>query len=461
MPKGTGVLALAAALAAGAAHAATIEVNLLYVHGVKGCQPHRQNAQNSLDELEAAVSAALPARIAAWEAGHPGTTVVVNSARANLYTATPSGYHPSDSPNPLNMDDWEIGDPGCSTTRQGDPCTTAYEWRWRLAEEIDRLHPPPRKNVVLVGHSSGARVAMEVAANYGPDGVNTFDWGVQNRIAGVVTVQGMVDQLGSSKYNVVGIASFESSCKYGDAIIGFGDGCAVGNGWCEYAARVGGFPAADWVAKNKRALMLTSWASCSPSAWTGRNDGSLPYDAQASPWAVGLDMTPAPGQTWRPAHGQRYGAFCHSAIVDPGLANHAAARDAARTRLLDWLFVAAPRTAATGSNATPSLAYNTWSATYTMGSSCPASEVDDTMTSGTKGLGIDVVGVCKHPGFFDGDDHAIAMSELSVTNGATCNGTYRWRQAHDQGNAHAATSWWKTRSLRAGGADLVSTLPPE
>jgi cysteine-rich repeat protein len=123
--------------------------------------------------------------------------------------------------------------------------------------------------------------------------------------------------------------------------------------------------------------------------------------------------------------------------------------------LLDWLFVAAPRVAAAGSNSTPSIGFNQFSATFTMGGMCPAGEVDDTLTSGTKGLGIDVAGVCKHPGFFDGDDHAIVMSEFSVTDGSTCNGTYRWQQAHDSNNNHAANFWWKTRSLWSDAPDLV------
>jgi len=439
--------------------AATVEINLLYVHGVKSCQNERQNAQSSFTDLEQAVNADLPGRIASYQAAHPGTTVVTHSARANLYTATPSGYHPSDSPDPINMDDWEVGDPGCTTSQQGDPCTTAYEWRYRLAREINRLYPAPASNIVLIGHSSGARVALEVAANAGPGGVGSTDWGVQNRIAGVVTIQGMVDALGSSKYNVVGFTSFETACKDGDAIAGFGSSCAPGNGWCEYAGRVDGFGAGDWVAKNKRALMLTSWASCSPAAWTGWSDGSLPYDAQGSPWSVGLDMTPAPGQTYRPSHGQKYGSFCHSAIDHSSDANHAAALAAAKTRILDWLFTAAPRVAATGSNSTSSpVAYNHFSSTFTMGSTCPSGEVDDTVTQGTKGPGIDVVGVCKHPGFFDGDDHAIALAEFTVTNGTTCNGTYKWKQAHDSNNSHDATFWWKTRSERSGGPALVGTL---
>lgn len=436
-----------------------LQLNLLYVHGIKNCQSERQNAQGSLTDLESAVNAALPARIAAWEAANPGIHVVTQSARANLYTATPSGIHPSDSSDPLNMDDWEVGDPGCSTSQQGDPCTTGYEWRFRLAAEVNRLFPAPAKNVILIGHSTGARAAMDVAANASTGGPNTHDWGVQSRIAGVMTLHGVIDEIGSSKYNVVGISSFESSCKNGDAITGFGNGCAAGNGFCEWVGRVDGSDAADWVARNKRALMLTSWGSCSPSAWTGRSDGSLPYDSQASPWAVGLDMTPAPGETWREAHGQRYGAFCHSDITNGSSSNHTAARNAARDRLLDWLFVGAPRVASMGTNSTSSLGFNQSTGNFTMGSSCPSGEVDDTVTQGTKGAGIDVVGVCRHPGFFDGDDHAIAASEFTVSNGSTCNGTYRWTQAHDSDNNHAAAFWWKTRSERSTGPELLGSLP--
>jgi cysteine-rich repeat protein len=456
---GLAVAGLAATMPAAVARALTVELNLLYVHGVQTCAASRTTAQNALADVDSAVAAALPARIAAFEAAHPGVHVVVHSGRANLYTATPSGIHPSDSPDPLDMDDWEVGDPGCTTTQQGDPCTTAYEWRYRLVSEINRLFPAPASNIILIGHSSGARTAMEVSANVGPSGVvNTFDWGVRNRIAGVMTVHGMLDAINSSTYNFVGFTSFETGCKNGDLIAQIGGACAPGNGWCEYAGRVGGFPAADWVATNKRALMLTAWGSCSPSAWTGNSDGSLPYDAQGSPLAVGIDMTPAPGTTYRPSHGQFYGSFCHSAITNGSNAQHAAARDAATQRLLDWLFVAAPRVANSGSDSTPSIAYNQFSAVFPMGTSCPAGEIDDAITSGTKGLGIDVVGVCKHPGFFDGDDHPVAMSEITVTNGATCNGSYQWQQAHDSSNSHAATFWWKTRSLFADAPDLIGHL---
>src|SRR5262249_48548917 len=238
-------LALTMLVAArGRATAATVEVNLLFVHGLKDCQAERQNAQNTFIDLEAAINADLPARIASYQTAHPGTTVVVHTARANLYTATPSGFHPSDSPNPINMDDWEVGDPGCTTTMQGDPCTTAYEWRYRLAQEINRLYPAPAQNIIRIGHSNGGRVIWEVTANVGTGGVGSHDWGVQSRIAGAVSIQGVVDALGSSKYNVVGITSFETACKNGDAIVGFGNSCAPGNGFCEYAGRIDAFGAA-------------------------------------------------------------------------------------------------------------------------------------------------------------------------------------------------------------------------
>jgi hypothetical protein len=428
----------------------TVQLNLLYVHGVKGCPEHRQNAEGSLNELQAAVDAALSSYIAEYQASHPGVTVVTRSAHANLYTAPASPHAPSDSTGPLNMDDWEVGDPGCTTTKQGEPCTTAYEWRYRLAQEINRRFPVGTKNIVLVAHSSGARAAFEVAANVGPGGVGTQNWGVQDRIAGVVSVQGMVDSLGTSKYNVVGTTSFVTACKYGDPIVGFGDSCALGNGWCEYAGDVTAFPAADWVVRNKRALMLNSWASCSPSLWTGNSDGPLPFDAQGSGLAVGTGMTPAAGQTWRPSHGVKYGSFCHSAIVDPGISGHAQAVAAARDRLLEWIFRSSPRVSETGSLTTStSIAYGSSTSTYGIGAACPAGEKDE---------GLEVVGVCKHPGYFDGDDHAIAAGEVTLTNGAGCTGAFKWTQKHDSSNKHAATFWWKTRSLPVD-TSLLATLP--
>lgn len=428
-----------------------LQLHFLYVHGVKGCQDDRMNSENSLNELRAAIDAELPAWVADYEADHPGVTVVTSSAHANVYTATPSGVHPSDSTNPLNMDDWEVGDPGCSTTAQGQPCTSAYEWRYRLSQEIQQHFPAGARNIILVGHSTGARAAFEVAANVGPNGVNTFDWGVQQKIAGVVSIQGMVDSLGTSKYNSLGPASFETMCKNGDPIVGFGDSCSQGNGWCEYAGRISGFAAADWVAQNKQALMLTSFASCSPSLFTGNTDGPLPFDAQGSPKAVGLDTTPAPGQTFRPSHGEKYGSFCHSAVVAPSVSGHATAVQNAKNRIFDWIFVRASWVAGSGTIETSSISFNQTTPSFAIGGTCPAGQGDG---------GARVVGRCKHPGFFDGDDHAIASSEISVTDGATCNGSVRWSQRHDSNNKHAATLWWKTYSVPTG-AGLVEALAVE
>ena len=424
-----------------------IELNFLYIHGVKGCESDRLNSENSLDELQAAVDAALPAAIASYEAAHPGVTLVTSSAHANLYTARGSGIQPSDSPDPLLMDDWEVGDPGCDATVQGEPCTTAYEWRYRLASEIEDHFPADARNVILVAHSTGARAAFEVAASVGPDGVGTDDWGVEDKIAGVVSVQGMVDEIGSSKYNVIGPFSFDATCKNSDPILGFGDSCGQGNGWCEYAGRVSGFPAADWVADNKLALMLTSFASCSPSLFTGFTDGPLPFDAQASPRAVGVELTAAPGKTFRAAHGVQYGSFCHSAVVAPAIDGHVQAVSSARDRILDWLFVEAPRIASAGEIETDSIGRNRSTPTFTLGDSCPEVYADG---------GADVAGLCRHPGFFDGADHIIADSELTLNDGPSCDATVRWTQSHASGN-HPAELTWKTYSLPTGGG-LVDGL---
>ena len=53
----------------------------------------------------------------------------------------------------------------------------------------------------------------------------------------------------------------------------------------------------------------------------------------------------------------------------------------------------------------------------------------------------------------------LLTDEFTVTNGSSCNGTYRWQQAHDSSNSHAGAFWWKTRSLRQTGPDLIAGLP--
>lgn len=114
------------------------QLNLLYIHGVQNSAGGRTGAHSSLNDLKAAIAADLPSLIASYQAAHPGATIHAASASVNLYTATSSGIHPSDSTDPTLMDDWEVGDPGCASTRQGDPCTTAYEWRFRRARHSTR-----------------------------------------------------------------------------------------------------------------------------------------------------------------------------------------------------------------------------------------------------------------------------------------------------------------------------------
>jgi len=429
-----------------------IQLNLLFVHGVENDAGAKSRAHNSLNDLKAAIANDMPSLIASYQASHPDVTIRFAAASANLYTATPSGRHPSDSTDPTLMDDWEVGDPGCATTRQGDPCTTAYEWRFRLVQEIQRLFPPEATNIIVIGHSTGARAAFEVASNTGPGGVGTQDWGVQDRIAAVVSINGMIDGLQSNKYNVVGAADFVSTCKNSDAIASvFGAG-VPGNGWCEYAGNVSGVAAADWVGQHKRSRVLISWASCSPSLWTGNSDGSLPFAAEGSPFSVGLNMTPAAGQTFTVAYGRNYGAFCHSTITSGSDANHAPAVASARSQIEDLIFASAPRVVQQGAIATSSaVPFNGSTPTFSVGGACP---------TGDTGLSpqVQVVGVCRHPGFFDGDDHAIANG-FTVSGGAACSGAFRWSQVHDRNNPHNATFFWQTRSQPAEGG-LITTLPP-
>src|SRR5689334_14326051 len=218
----------------GAAATGVVQLNLLFIHGVQNDAGGKSRAHNSLNDLRNAVASDMPSLIASYQASHPGVSISFAAASANLYTAAPSGLHPSDSSDPTLMDDWEVGDPGCTTSRQGDPCTTAYEWRFRLVQEIQRLFPPTAKNIILIGHSTGARAAFEVASNTGPGGVGTQNWGMQDRIAAVVSIHGMIDGLQSSKYNVVGASDFVATCKNSDIGTVFGVG-VPGNGWCEYA----------------------------------------------------------------------------------------------------------------------------------------------------------------------------------------------------------------------------------
>ena len=423
----------------------TVQLNLLFVHGMSGCDSERLVTGQGLERFEQAVDAQLPERIAQWEARHPGTQVVSRTDRVNLYTAAASPFAPPGA-NPLHMDDWTVGTDGCTATRQGEPCTTAFEWRYRLAQEIKRLFPKDAKNLILVGHSTGGRTIYEVASNTGPDGVGTYDWGVQDKIAAAISVHGMVDQLGGAPYSVIGPFDFETTCKASNFF--YGGTCGAGSGWCEYAGRVAALDSADWVAKNKHALALISTASCSPSLWAGYNDGALPFDAQGSAWEPGMSLTPTAGDTWRPAHGTVYGRFCHSDLTAQTVGPRGDAVSAATTSLLDYLFVSAPDVSAQGSMETGQVGFGQSFASDLLGGAC---------REGEQSSGMEALGVCHHPG---GGDHAVSGSELQATSETRdCSGTLNWTQFHDARDSHAATLAWEALSQNMDG--LVSSLPAD
>jgi hypothetical protein len=211
--------------------------------------------------------------------------------------------------------------------------------------------------------------------------------------------------------------------------------------------------AADWVAQNKRALGLVSYSSCSPALWTGESDGSLPYAAQASPFIHGLNMTPARGQTYTVAYGRNYGSYCHGAITSASDPNHAAAITNAKARLFEMLFTNAYRVDLQGTQATAApVPYQGWTPLYSINAACPDGEIAINPQ-------IQVVGVCKHPGYFDGDDHAIQQG-WNVFVGAGCGGAYKWTQIHDPNNSHNAFFYWQTRSRLSEGG-LVTILPSD
>jgi hypothetical protein len=96
--------------------------------------------------------------------------------------------------------------------------------------------------------------------------------------------------------------------------------------------------------------------------------------------------------------------------------------------------------------------YQGWTPLYSINAECPDGETAINPQ-------IQVVGVCKHPGFFDGDDHAIQQG-WNVFVGAGCGGSYKWTQIHDPNNSHNAFFYWQTRSRLSEGG-LVTILPSE
>lgn len=173
---------------------------------------------------------------------------------------------------------------------------------------------------------------------------------------------------------------------------------------------------------------------------------------RASPFSPFLDMAPAPGKTFTVAYGRRFGAFCHSTITSGSDANHAAAVASAKSQVEDLIFTSAVRVDQTGTISTSSpVPFNGSTPTFSVGGACPAGDAAISPV-------VQVVGVCKHPGLFDGDDHPITNG-FTVTDGAGCAGAFRWAQIHDSNNSHNATFFWQTRSRPADGG-LIATLPP-
>jgi len=409
----------------GAPESGTIVVRFAFVHGVLGSADAQQNAQNEATDMEAYLLAHADERATQYEQEHPGIDVDLVSTRLNLYTDVQDA----------------LLSPGLDEVSDGTGITTANRWREQLARKLDLAYPG-QGNIIVVGHSTGARAAMEVAAGVIDDaGPESHDWGVEDRIAGVVALHGMIDALGNPEYDFLGPIEFLPGCQI-----------AAADGWCEYAANISGVPASDWVAIHKRALALIAWGDCSPSAWTGQNDKSLPLRAQGSPNVAGMAMTPIRGGTYAPAHGVVYGNFCHSDVTAESSAAHDAAVAAAMDHVLDWVFVAAPRVANAGLEAQTieidPLPTQTWSGEIDRGESC-ADELD----AGAP----EVAGTCIHPG---GGDHP--MNEHNVvetTDGPDCTGSVRWQHLHPDA-MHPARLWMKTYS-QPPEAGLLATLTVE
>ncbi len=400
-----------------------LELHFVFVHGV-GDPDSYDRSDNDLVDLEKAVMARIEARRPAYEAAH-GVAIEATSLRVNLYTDD-KGQVPSP-----NTDD-------------GSGDEVAAHWRTRLAEKLAAAFPHGEKNIVLVGHSTGARVSMEVAADVGgaSNTLGVANWGFTKRIAGVVSVHGMLDAIG-------GYATL------GD-VVPFSIGCKVvkKSGWCSYAASVSSLPASDWVATNRHSLILTSVVDddrCGTSVWKEPSDQTLPTRAQGSPASVGLGIVADRDGVFRPSHGIPYGSFCHSDITNGNSPRHAEAVTNASTLIEQWLFDAARRVVNTTPESqtydTPTLSNLTTSDPYTFAPGCPIG----TFSGGA----LDLVGNCHHPGYSDGDDHAMYPEQLLATFDGRCGGTVRWKNVHD--HPHAGTVWFKSYAYEPLGG-LLTTL---
>lgn len=402
-----------------------LELQLVFVHGVLSEDDQRRRAEGALADLERSVSAAVEARRPSFEAT-AARSLRVTTARVNLYTD----------------ENGALLDPRIDDRADGTGLPTANAWRAQLAKKTNLALGADARNIVFIGHSTGARASAEVAAGVGDDALpGTHDWGLGGRVAGVVTIHGMIDALDSSAYDFVGPTSFVVGCRAGQ-----------GSGWCEYAGKISGVAALDWVAQQRHVLSLIGAGSCSPSLWTGVNDKSLPLAAQSSPWSPGMTMTPASGQTFVPAHGTFYGEYCHSDITDGGSPRHELSVSHASERIVAWLFDAAPRVAGARDPGTPFTF-----APVAAGELTPSADVTGPCGSNRRESGEpEVVGVCVHPGSFDGDDHAFdATTDLETTRDGACGGSTRFTHRH-AGEEHASRLWMKVYSVPLSGGVLTT-----
>lgn len=412
----------AAAPAVDAGSREPLELHLVYVHGVGDSNSYARS-DGALADLDAAVLTLIDERRPEFELAS-GRKLAVTSHRFNLYTDA-SG---------------QLASPG---TDEGSREEVAEKWRSRLAAKLAEAFPNGEKNILLVGHSTGARAAVEVSADVGgsDNALGAGKWGFGDRIAGVVSVHGMLDALG--RYEALtGLVPFELGCKV-----------VKPSGWCGYAAKVSALPAADWVSTHRHSLVLTSVVRdgrCGQTLWNEPADQTLPVRAQGNPAAYGLGLAVDGDGVYRPAHGVEYGEFCHSDITDPGKARHADAVAAASTRIAAWLFDSAPRvvnaSAESQSYATPVLQGLTSATPFVFSFSCPVGSAAI--------VPIDVVGNCHHPGYFDGDDHAMSAPQIVSTADNVCGGSVSWKNIHD--HPHSGTLWFKSYATGTGG--VLATL---
>jgi hypothetical protein len=385
-----------------------VDLRLVFVHGVLSDDSGRLNAENELGDLEKGVVERINAR---------GGNVRLATARVNLYSD----------------DNKTLLSPGIDDRKDGKGLASAKAWREQLVAKTNKVFPA-MNNIVFIGHSTGARVSAEVTADPA--------WGLQDRVAGVVTLHGMIDALNSDAYNFIGPTSFLTGCKF-----------AQGDGWCEYAALVSGVAALDWVARERHVLSLIGAGDCSTALWAGESDKSLPLRAESSPWSPGMTLTAAPGDTLAPAHGTFYGRFCHSDPTSHSSPRHADSIAAASTAITTWLFDAAPRVVASTDPNKPAevaaLSAGVASSPIAFGATCPA----DSQPAPKP----DVAAVCRHPGLTDGDDHAFAATnQIDLAPATTCDRSVRVSHKH-AGEQHAMRVWTKSYALPSGGG-LLSTL---